>query len=130
MSFYQWVLEATPEQRGKLEQQLEQRLENNCALQPIVQLAVLKSAMSTSAAADNSALATLKQQDSCPAARITVGEYRVFANLWQQLLEQRQTLRENGRQIQTLEEQRRALREQIDALTSIEQQLNRRETDL
>jgi hypothetical protein len=84
----------------------------------------------TSAQEDESALAILKEQDSCPAAKADAGDYRVFATLWQELLEQRQTLRKDGRQIRALDEQRRALREQIDALTNIEEQLNRREADL
>ena len=130
LSFYQWVLEATPPERLALQQRVEQQLERSCALRSIVQLAILKSAVATSAQEDESALAILKEQDSCPAAKADAGDYRVFATLWQELLEQRQTLRKDGRQIQALDEQRRALREQIDALTNIEEQLNRRETDL
>lgn len=130
LDFYQWVLEATPQERSALQQSIEQQLEQTCGLQAIVQLAILKSAVVTSAQEDESAIATLKEIDSCPAASADTGDYRVFATLWTQQLAQRQTLRLNGRQIQALEEQRRALREQIDALTNIEEQLNRREADL
>lgn len=130
LGFYQWVLEATPQQRLALQHSVEEQLARVCALRPIVQLALLKSAVETSAQEDESALATLKQIDSCPAASADEGDYRVFATLWTQQLAQRQTLRMNGRQIQTLEQQRRELREQIDALTSIEEQLNRRAADL
>ncbi len=130
LDFYQWVLEANPEERAALQQSMEQQLEQTCGLQVIVQLAILKSALATSAQEDDSAIATLKEIDTCPAASVDAGDYRVFATLWAQHLAQRQTLRLNGRQIQALEEQRRALREQIDALTNIEEQLNRRETDL
>lgn|GEM_PF-2375761 len=130
LDFYQWVLEATPRERLALQQKIEQQLLQACALQPIVQLALLKSAVAASAPEDESALLTLKEIDSCAAASADAGEYRVFATLWTQLLAQRQTLRLNGRQIQTLEQQRRLLREQIDALTNIEEQLNRREPDL
>ena len=130
LDFYQWVVEATPPQRLALQQRIEQQLQQGCALQPLVQLAVLKSAVATSVQEDESALVTLKEIDACPAASADAGDYRVFATLWTQQLAQRQTLRVNGRQIQALEEQRRALREQIDALTNIEEQLNRREADL
>lgn len=130
LDFYQWVLAATSQERLAVQQRLEQQLAVACALQPIVQLAVLKSAVAISAQEDASALVTLKELDSCAAARADDSDYRVFAALWTQLLAQRQTLRVNGQQIQTLEEQRSSLREQIDALTSIEEQLNRREADL
>lgn len=126
IDFYQWVLEATPQERLALQQRVEQQLEQTCALRPIVQLAILKSAVASSAQGDESALKTLQEQDSCPTARGDAGDYRVFATLWQQLLVQRQSLRKSGQQIQTLEEQRRELREQINALTNIEEQLNRR----
>ena len=130
LDFYQWVVAATPQQRLAAQQQVELQLEQSCALQPIVQLAILKSAVASSAQEDESAMETLKSIDFCPAANADAGEYRVFATLWTQLLAQRQTLRLNGRQIQALEDQRRELREQIDALTNIEEQLNRREVDL
>ena len=130
LDFYQWVVEATPQQRLAQQQQIERQLEITCALQPLVQLAILKSAVATSTQEDESAIATLKSIDSCPTASADAGEYRAFATLWTQLLAQRQTLRINGRQIQALEEQRRELREQIDALTNIEEQLNRRDVDL
>jgi chaperonin cofactor prefoldin len=126
LDFYQWVQAATPQERLALQQRVEQQLTQACALQPLVQLAILKSAVETSAQEDESALATLKEIDSCAAAKADAGDYRVFASLWTQLLAQRQTMRLNGRQIQTLEEQRQALSEQIDALTNIEEQLNRR----
>lgn len=127
LQFYQTVSSASAQERADLQKRIESALQQGCSMQLFVQLALLKSVSPASPLEDEEALNVLAEKDSCPAVGANADEYRVFASVWQQMLEQRRTLHENGRRIVILEEQSRALREQIEALTNIEEQLNRRE---
>jgi len=60
--------------------------------------------------------------DSLPA------DYQAFAVLWRDVLNARQLAKDSQELILTLEQEKALLQTQIDALTSIEQQLNSRES--
>lgn len=60
--------------------------------------------------------------DSLPA------DYQAFAVLWSDVLNARQLAKDSQELILTLEQEKALLQTQIDALTSIEQQLNSRES--
>lgn len=130
LPYYQWLMSASAQERSVWQLRVEQQLTQTCALQAIVQLALMQSAYSTRKEDDDKALATLETIDSCPSARADAGDYRIFAELWKTMLIQRAQLRASGLQVKELEAQRQALSEQIEALTSIEEELNRRDPNL
>jgi len=141
IDYYRW-LKSSPEivvkrERHYLEQQPE-------GLDPIVcmaRLAMISSiSIDTTSQDEQRALKLLEQvintNDSI--SDPLRHDYHKFSLLWRDVLEQRQQLRQSmnkatkgivaeRQQIQTLQEENTILLKQIEALKSIEQQLNRRE---
>jgi hypothetical protein len=141
IDYYRW-LKSSPEvvvkrERHYLEQQPEE-------LDPVVcmaRLALVSSiSIDTTGQDERHALKLLEQvintNDSI--SDPVRHDYQKFSLLWRDVLDQRQRLRlgmnkaDDGiaagrQQIQTLQEENAALQKQIEALKSIEQQLNRRE---
>lgn len=133
MNYYDWALTATPEMAATEQVQLERRIEASNSEESLVQLALLLSVAGASAEKDEEALALLTKFAERATVSAVDSEYQLFASLWTEVLVLRQQLREQaanqsvGRQrIVDLERESAALKEQIEALMSIEQQLDGR----
>jgi hypothetical protein len=135
LEYYLWVMslpdEAVSRELDKLKQQQ--------GINPIihqVQLALLLTASPGATPEDEAlALTALEQVSATPETSPghKTNSYRLFALLWQDIIKQHQhrrqlnsELQETVRKIQALEEEKRLLSEQIEALKSIEQQINNR----
>ncbi len=124
LSYYKWVLEAEADSLQDEKARLVALQDNEPSPESLVQYAILLSARSEGGAqSDDEAIALL---DSVEFAALTP-EYQTFSTLWKQVLNARTLARTNQELIQVLEKERITLQSQIDALTSIEQQLNNRE---
>ena len=127
LAYYDWVMSASVEQRAAEQWLLEQEVEASAGLDDQVRLMLLNSAFNDDAALNQRTIASLAKIGGSAEQSFSV-DYQIFAQLWRQYLEQREALHVSARQLKEVEEQRRVLRKQIEALTSIEEQLNRRET--
>lgn len=127
LAYFDWVMSASAEQRAAEVWLLEQEAPASDSLDDRVRLIVLSSAFSDDRAHNRRAIAQLVELDGSDEQSFSA-DYRVFAQLWRQYLEQRESLQATMRQLREAEEQRGILRRQIEALTSIEEQLNRRGT--
>lgn len=112
IDYYSWVIGASSEQSDREKMRLEQLITRAGDEESLVQLAVLISAKTSDLRQQQLALDLLDQFEQYQSDDIK-SDYRALAHLWRQALEPR---------LQSHE-----LREQIKALTSIEQQLDRRE---
>lgn len=125
--YYEWVLQADA---AALEAQLawfaDRATANDDAIAAVQEALVLSAVDNADAANDVRALELLAEATSSVAQ--LPSDYQVFVILWQQILNTRHEQRLAGQTIDALEQERKKLQRQIQALTSIEQQINRRET--
>ena len=128
LEFCQWVLVSDDVGRSRLEAHLLDEGTQQNAVIALVQLALLRSVDREDSTVEYQALDLLGSLQDVRATASREAGYRAFGALWRQYLEARIGASENDTRIAELEAQRNALREQIEALTSIEEQLNRRTT--
>ncbi|MDP1931156.1 MAG: hypothetical protein Q8L60_06850 [Gammaproteobacteria bacterium] len=126
VDYYSWVILAPPDAVLQELARLEVTVDVPGAEESLVQMAVLISAMTTDPEQEMRALSLLNTFEERAATSPVESDYQAFAGLWRQVLELRLQSHSVDERIQALEHERRSLREQIEALTSIEQQLDRR----
>ena len=127
VDYYSWAILAPPDAVLQELARLETNVNVAGAEESLVQLAVLVSAVTTDPQQELRALDLLRTFEERAATSAVESDYQAFAGLWRQVLEMRLQLHSVDERIQALERERAELREQIEALTSIEQQLDRRE---
>ncbi len=124
LSYYEWVMQAQMLSLQEEQARFAALAESERSPQSLVQYAILISARNDGGAqSDVEAIALLESVETAALP----AEYKTFSILWQQVLDARQQLRTKQGLLQSLEQERITLQSQIDALTSIEQQLNNRE---
>lgn len=141
IDYYRW-LKSSPEIVVKRERKyLEQQPEALDAIVRTTRLAIVSSiSIDTTSQDERYALKLLEQviNTNDPVSDPIHHDYQKFSLLWRDVLSQRQLLRQSinkankgfeaeRQQTQALQEENAALLKQIEALKSIEQQLNRRE---
>jgi hypothetical protein len=123
--YYEWVLHAEFVSLQEERVRFESITEEERSAERFIQHAILLSARNENGvSSDIEALALMESADLNALSK----EYRAFATLWMQILNARQLAKTHQDVIGMLEKERVTLQTQIDALTSIEQQLNRRES--
>lgn len=123
--YYEWVLHAEVVSLQEERTRFESIPADEQSAERFVQHAILLSARNENGVStDIEALALMDSADF----NVLSKEYRAFATLWMQILNARQLAKTHQDLIGVLEHERVTLQTQIDALTSIEQQLNRRES--
>ncbi|OGT70488.1 MAG: hypothetical protein A3H44_04875 [Gammaproteobacteria bacterium RIFCSPLOWO2_02_FULL_57_10] len=127
VDYYSWAILAQPDEVLQELERLEASINIAGAEESLVQLAVLVSAVTTDPQQDQRALDLLQTFEERAASSPVQSDYQAFAGLWRQILELRLQSQTVDSRIQALERERTELRKQIEALTSIEQQLDRRE---
>ena len=125
LAYYQWVMQA---QAISLEQEHARfasiPVESASAINLVQQAILISAGGEPSSESDLQAIALLERADR----KSLNDEYNTFVMLWLEILNARQLARSEQELIQLLEQERVTLQSQIDALTSIEQQLNNRES--
>lgn len=126
MNYYHWADRAPPDAVLEELSRLEASA-GGAEDESLVQLAVLISARTANPQQEKRALDLLTQFERRATVNPVKSDYFMFAGLWREVLNLRLQTHTAGERVTALEKERESLREQIEALTSIEQQLDRRE---
>lgn len=125
LDYYQWVLQAETLSLQEERVRFATMPDNEQSSASLIRHAILLSARNENdTPRELEALAMIANVELNSLA----ADYQVFAVLWSDVLNARQLAKEQQKMILTLEDEKFLLQTQINALTSIEQQLNRRES--
>jgi hypothetical protein len=137
LDYYQWALQATPQELRAEQLRLATRADSADPVIATVHLGILMSVSAlASRESERAALALLESLAAPGTDSDSAGgrEYAIFADFLLEHLKQRADLRaatsnvvESREQLETLQRDNRQLQEKIEALTSIEEQIIERE---